>query len=191
MASLADRSWRREVLVDTPHIGSGRRCHDLVCHLKVRCILTRVGGLVLEELEHAVNTIGQKGTQGRPEPIDPMISREAGDHIRTERSRWIDTGASVVCATDVGNENRDADTDGCKVGCAVLLDSQEVHCQDELRCEKHLQEQASNNAHSVTELVSNCQWTRYEAICDSRGRDGCHKLRGEDEKSSYGFDGPD
>lgn len=73
----------------------------------------------------------------------------------------------------------------------MLLDGEEVHRQDELGREEHLQEESADDAHTIAELVPHRQRARYKSIRNSGGGDSGHNLRRKDEERSNWFDRAD
>lgn len=94
--------------------------------LEVIVVLSWVGGLVLKYLEDLVAAESQERTHKWADVVDPVVTVEANNDRRTERSSRVDGCACPVGRTDVGNEDRDTDADGCEVGATVLLYSEEV-----------------------------------------------------------------
>ncbi|KAI6769500.1 hypothetical protein HG530_004129 [Fusarium avenaceum] len=108
--------------------------------------------------------------------VDPVVAVEASDDGRTERSGRVDGCARPVGCTDVGNEDRDADADGGKMGAAMLLDGKEVDSQDELRCEEHLDKDTLGDACAIAESIGDKERAGDESFRDTRSGNGGNQL---------------
>jgi hypothetical protein len=86
-------------------------------------ILTRVGDLVLEDLDELVEDDGEDGTDGGSGPVNPVLFVEdAGDDAGAETTSGVERAASVVDTNEFGDEEGETDTDGCdEGGCDALV----------------------------------------------------------------------
>ncbi|KAI6761361.1 hypothetical protein HG531_001914 [Fusarium graminearum] len=150
--------------------------------VKIIVILSRVGSLILEHLKDLVAAESQERTHKGPDVVDPVVTVEARDDRRTEGSGRVDGCARPVGRTDVGDEDGDTNADGGKMGAAVLLDGEEVDCQDELRSEEHLDEDTLSNACPVAESIGDEKLAGKECIRDACSGDGSDKLCRDDEE---------
>lgn len=150
--------------------------------VKIIVILSRVGSLILEHLKDLVAAESQERTHKGPDVVDPVVTVEARDDRRTEGSSRVDGCARPVGRTDVGDEDGDTNADGGKMGAAVLLDGEEVDCQDELRSEEHLDEDTLSNACPVAESIGDEKLAGKECIRDACSGDGSDKLCRDDEE---------
>lgn len=63
---------------------------------------TRIGSLILQSLDKTIETDGQKSSQGRANPVDPMVAIErVENHVRTKRTSGVEASAGEVNAWDV------------------------------------------------------------------------------------------
>lgn len=126
---------------------------------KAVVILARIGIVILQPLENGVDGKGEKGAQQWPDPVDPLVAREVGDDSRAKRSGWVDASSGEVCAANVGDEDGEANAQGCQERGSVLLNGEEVDGDDELRCEEHFDEEAAGDAGAGSKLVGYKQRT--------------------------------
>jgi hypothetical protein len=86
-------------------------------------ILSWICNLVLKYLDELVKHNGNDGANGRTNPVDPVFDVEdAGDDARPETASGVEGPASVVYADELGDEEREANADGCDEGCWWVLD---------------------------------------------------------------------
>lgn len=82
-----------------------------------------------------------------------MIANESSHNGGAKGTGRVDAGAGKVGAADVGNENRNTDANGGQESSAVLLDSEQKDCENELCSEKHLNEKATHYACTVPQTI--------------------------------------
>ena len=74
---------------------------------------------------------GKQRTQHRSQPVDPVIPCERrSSHARAEATRWVHGCAGVVDASDLDDEQREADADGRDEGVFGLLSGEHEDCED-------------------------------------------------------------
>jgi hypothetical protein len=144
--------------------------------LEIIVVLSWVGSLILEHLEDLVTAESQERTHKGPDVVDPVVTVEASDDRRTERSSRVDGCARPVSCTDVGNKDRDANADGGKMSAAMLLDGKEVDGQNELGSEEHLDKDTLSNTRPVAESIGDEKRAGKECICDACSGYGSDKL---------------
>jgi hypothetical protein len=83
----------------------------------------------------------------------------------------------------VGNEDGDANANGSKVCCLLLLHGKEVHGQHELCRQEHLQKDALDLGRSIAERVGHGERIRQQAVNDGGGSNGGNKLCWDDDSS--------
>ncbi len=89
----------------------------LIIKVPTRAVLPWVDLLIVHELDEMVVPGSDESTQARPDPIDPMVTLKAGTgDARAERAGRVEAGAGVVDACDFGDEEGEADADGCDEG---------------------------------------------------------------------------
>lgn len=63
----------------------------------MRCVLARIRLFVAQELEAAIDARCKAGTEGGPEPVDPMVAGKGALYdLRAEGTGRIDAGAGEV-----------------------------------------------------------------------------------------------
>lgn len=103
-------------------------------HIFIISILIRIRHLVLEDLDKLVEDDGKDGANTWADPctvtvsdtplrwegegceltVNPMlVVIYAGDDARTKTARWVERTTGVVYADEFGNEESEADADGC------------------------------------------------------------------------------
>lgn len=160
-------------------------------HLNICGILAGVGGIILKPLERAVQGKGEKRAHQRTNPVDPVVARELGNYSRTERSSGVDASARVVGQGNVGNEDGQTNGNWGQEGRAVLLNGEEVHGQDKLGCQEHLQEDTLDLARSVAKGIVDGKRPRKHAVDCTGSSDGGDELNRHNHGSSQGLDGAD
>jgi hypothetical protein len=150
--------------------------------LEIIIVLSRVGSLILEHLKNLVAAESQERTHKGPDIVDPVVTVEARDDRRTEGSGRVDGRARPVGRTDVGDEDRNTNADGGKMSATVLLDSEEVDCQDELGSEEHLDKDTLSDARPVAKSIGDKKRAGEECICNASSGYGSDKLCRDNKK---------
>lgn len=172
--------------------GNQRRSlvHGLLGLLHV-IVLSGVRRLVLEPLEHGVDQERQNCTGEGADPVDPVVVDKAGDDGRPEGASRVDRCSGPVCGGDVRDEHRDADADGGQESRAMLFDGEEVHRQDQLGGEQHLDEEALGDGGAVAKRVVDQEGPREDAVDDGGGSDAGCELGGDNAEPCEGLHGID
>lgn len=179
----------RAVLVLAAWFHRGR--FVLVGAVNVVSVLARVGGAVVEELHDSVSAKGEASAKEGADPVNPVVAREADDDGRAKGASRVGRSASVVCASQVGNEKRSANTDGGKECGAVLLNGEEVDGKHQLGSQEHLEEDALHWLGTISKSVSNLEGTGEDAIDNTSGCNTCDELCRDDHGSAEGLDSTD
>jgi hypothetical protein len=147
-------------------------------HILVIVILTRVGNLVLEDLDELVEDDGEDGTDGWSGPVDPVLFvKDARDDAGAETTCGVERATGVVDADEFGDEESETDTDGCdESGCDeliycnleksrwehtfVLLLRQHENRKHQFRCQHCLDKHSLSQACARTECRSNIERRR-------------------------------
>lgn len=141
-----------------------------VFHLNLGAVLTRIRRLVPQQLHQPIKPRGDDRPQARPDPVDPVIAVEAGQHdARPKTPRRVQAGAREVRARQHGDEQRQAEPDGRDEGGPLLLDGQEKHGEDEEDGQEHLDEDALRDRGAAAEGGAHRQGRRRKV---HRGRVG-------------------
>lgn len=96
-------------------------------------VLAGVHHLVLEQLVELVESSCQQRTDERSNPINPMIGVELSYGARCETASGVKRPTSVVDGYKLGDEEREADTEGSDEGSSVLLGCEHEDGEDQLR----------------------------------------------------------
>lgn len=79
-----------------------------------------------------------------------MIMRKVPvDDTWAEGACWIESPTGEVDACQFGDEERETDADGGKVGGFMLLSSEHADCEDEFGGQEHLEEEPLGACHAL------------------------------------------
>lgn len=113
-----------------------------------------------------------------------MISNESSHDGGAKGTGRVDACTGKVGAADVGNKNRNTDTNGGQESSAVLLNSEQIDCENELCSEKHLNEEAAHYACTVPQIIGDAKWPGQQSITNRCSGNASDKLCRNYEESA-------
>jgi hypothetical protein len=132
-------------------------------------VLPRIHGLVLDALDDPIHAECEQRAHDRAKPVDVVIAREVPrHHAGTEGACGVEGAAGVEDAYELGDEEGEADADGCEERGLVLLGGKHKDGKDEEGGKEHLDEDALRDGGAGAERRADIQLARKD-----RGDDGC------------------
>lgn len=155
-------------------------------------VLVGVGSFVFEGLDELVETGCKNGSQHRADPVNPVIAVKVPvDECWPKRSGRVQTAAGEVHANQLGNKQRETNTNRGNKGSSVLLGSQHEDGKDKLSGQEHLDEESLHYSRASTKCCLYRQRSREHAgdeCCRSYATENLNNKQQDTTKPGNGTD---